>query len=60
MAAETSSDAQVPVSIALAKLAVYFTVEYLHNVNVSVSAVSPSVFSLLGNDINAITSGRIF
>ena len=35
MAAETSNDAYVPVSIALTKLAFYFTAEYLENMSVS-------------------------
>ncbi len=32
MAAETSADAHVPVMLALAKLGIYFTIEYIREV----------------------------
>jgi len=36
MAAETSADAKVPVMIALSRLNVYFFLEYLRDVSISV------------------------
>ena len=45
MAAEASPDAQVPVFLALCKLALVYTLQYIQDLNVSGSSMAPGSLS---------------